>query len=738
MRRRWLVVGVWVVIIAGGSFAIGPLFAQMGDTTVLTGTETGDAQEAIDNGIERGVEFYAVVDNIDPNAQQTVEVLDRAIADVQGIAGVQEVSGPGPSNDGRAVVISVTLDRAESVYVPFTNAQNRLLDMRGELPNATVQIGGGDLISDEANEAVQNDLSRAELYSLPLTLIVLVIVFGGVIAAGLPTITAIATMLGSTAILLGFSAFVTLDANVITVITLLGLGLSIDYGLLLVARYREELVHTGNKVDAVAAAWSTAGRTIFFSALTVAAALTGLMAFDIGRLQALAAAGIVTALVGMLSALTLTAALLGFVGDRITPWRRARHSVAVSTEMETGFFVKLARGTQRRPVLVLVGCVGALLVMAIPFLQVTLKDPQLDGLPRSLESVQVADVLNARFGQTSQAGAQIVARTDTATLDAYGARWASDPEVARVEPAVALNPNLSVLTFAVNGDGQNQDARDLVERLRADRPVGYESWINGDAARMIDLNNRLQAGLPLAVLIVILAMTILLFMMTGSVVIPLKAIVMSVLSLAATFGVLVAIFQWGWFSGPLDTLTVGGLSPYMIVIVFAFAFGLSMDYEVFLLARIKEYRDGGDSTNAAVRHGLQRSGRIITSAAALMLIVFACFAAAKVGALEQIGLGLFVAVLIDATIVRCLLVPAAMMLLGNAAWWAPAPLRRLHNRYGIHETDATAEHAGPAEAVTVGAHAAPEEPPSGAHAATGAHAARATASPIGDQTVGVG
>ena len=444
-----------------------------------------------------------------------------------------------------------------------------------------------------------------------------------------------------------------------------------------------------------------------------------------------------TALVGMLSALTLTAALLGFVGDRITPWRRARHSVAVSTEMESGFFVKLARGTQTSGAGASSAASVALLVMAIPFLQVTLKDPQLDGLPRSLESVQVADVLNARFGQTSQAGAQIVARTDTATLDAYGARWPVIRRWRASEPAVALNPNLSVLTFAVHGDGQNQDARDLVERLRADRPAGYESWINGDAARMIDLI-RLQAGLPLAALIVVLAMTILLFLMTGSVVYTTKAIVMSVLSLAATFGVLVAIFQWGWFSGPLDTLTVGGLSPYMIVIVFAFAFGLSMDYEVFLLARIKEYRDGGDSSNAAVRHGLQRSGRIITSAAALMLIVFACFAAAKVGALEQIGLGLFVAVLIDATIVRCLLVPAAMMLLGDAAWWAPAPLRRLHNRYGIHETSSGGDPAT-AKTVAVGAHSAPEEQsPTGTHAATGAHAARTETVSMGDQTVGVG
>ncbi len=271
-------------------------------------------------------------------------------------------------------------------------------------------------------------------------------------------------------------------------------------------------------------------------------------------------------------------------------------------------------------------------------------------------------------------------------LDAYAAKWATDPDVLRVEPAMALNPNLSVLTFGVRGDGQDQAAKDLVGRLRADRPANFQSWVNGDAARMIDLTSRLESGLPLAVTIVVLAMMILLFLMTGSILIPLKAIVMSVLSLGATFGVLVALFQWGWLSGLLDTLPVGGLSPYMMVIVFAFAFGLSMDYEVFLLARIKEYYDAGETNNNAVRYGVQRSGRIITSAAGLMLIVFACFGAAKVGALEQIGIGLFVAVLIDATIVRCLLVPAVMTLLGNLTWWAPAPLRALHAKYGISES----------------------------------------------------
>jgi RND superfamily putative drug exporter len=696
-RRRWWVVSLWLVVMIAGSTAIGSLFDHLGDTNTLPGTETGQAQQAIDSGIDRGEQFFAVIDNIDATADQTTKVLSQAVTDVSAVDGVKEASGPGASTDGRAAVISVTLKKADSQYQPFTDAKARLEKLSTQLPGSTVEIGGGDLISDQANDAVQADLSNAEIFSLPLTVIVLVFVFGGIVAASLPALAAIATMLGATVILLGFQQVITLDANVITVVTLLGLGLSIDYGLLLVARYREELARTGERLEAVRRAWRTAGRTIFFSALTVSASLTGLMAFDIGRLRALAAAGIATSLVAMLAGLTFTAALIGLLGRWIKPSRKERARAAATAQgggeqeradLERGFFARLARGTQRAPLLAVLVTAAALLVVGTPLLHVVIKVPQLEGLPRSIEAVKVADVLDSRFGQASQPGVRIVARTDAATLDAYAARWAGDPEVLHVEKADALNPNLSLLDIAVKGDGQGKAAQELVGRLRADRPVGYQSWVTGDAAVLIDLDDRLVSGLPLAIVITVLAMVILLYLMTGSIVIPLKAVVMNAISLAATFGVLVAVFQDGWLSGPLHTLTVGGLSPFMIVIVFAFAFGLSMDYEVFLLARIKEYFDAGADSNTSVRLGLQRSGRIITSAALLMLIVFACFAAAKVGQLEQIGLGLFVAVLVDATFVRCLLVPAAMSLLGRAAWWAPGPLRRLHARAGLHESPA--------------------------------------------------
>jgi RND superfamily putative drug exporter len=294
----------------------------------------------------------------------------------------------------------------------------------------------------------------------------------------------------------------------------------------------------------------------------------------------------------------------------------------------------------------------------------------------------VADELGSRFGLTQTPAVTVVAKTDPATLDRWATRWT---DLATVQPAVPVGGGVSKVDLAVRGDSQGAAARDLVTKVRADRPPGVESWVTGDAAILVDLVHLIDRGLPWAVGVTLLAMVVLLFAMTGSLVVPVKAILANVVSLGATFGVMYAVFEHGWLAGPLDTITVGGLDPFVIVIVFAFAFGLSMDYEVFLLSRIKEYVDRGWDTDTAVRRGLQHTGRIITSAALLMVIVFACFAGARMGSIEQIGLGLAVAVFIDATIVRCLLVPATMTMLGRWNWWAPAPLKRLHARVGLRE-----------------------------------------------------
>jgi RND superfamily putative drug exporter len=298
----------------------------------------------------------------------------------------------------------------------------------------------------------------------------------------------------------------------------------------------------------------------------------------------------------------------------------------------------------------------------------------------------VVDLLRQRFGQASSPAVTVVARTDAQTLDAWARRWVGAAGVSRVYPANQVGPNLSTVDIDAPGnDSQSTTARDLVARVRASRPAGVESWVAGRAALLDDLLRLIRDRLPWALATTLIAMMILLFAMTGSVTIPIKAIAMNVVSLSATFGVMNLVFERGYLTSELNLLQVNGLDPFVILSVFAFAFGLSMDYEIFLIGRIKEYVDKGLPTTVALRRGLQQSGRIITSAALLMVIVFSCFVTGRIGNVQQIGLGLAIAVAIDATVVRCVLVPATITLLGRWIWWAPRPLRRLHAHLGLGE-----------------------------------------------------
>jgi RND superfamily putative drug exporter len=716
-RHRWLVLSIWLLILIGGVASAGVVLDKLDPEDRDYAPESIQAYQVLEESSDVGARVIALVEGLDLGAGQTLDAIERAADEIRRYPQVATVDDPIPATDGSGLALPVTLDAtldAAGAREAADQVSERLRSIAADLPGSTVRLGGDAVLQPEVNEVVARDLSTAELRGLPLTLIVLVFVFGGLVAAGVPLLATVVTLFGGFAVLLGFSQLVQLDSNVVTVVTLLSLGLSIDYGLLLLARYREELmpayrtalaadgrVERAARIAALARAWGTAGRTIMFSGLIVAAALCGLLAIQIRDLQAMAAGGISAALVAVTVALTFTAALVSVLGRAIRPSRRAlRRATATATDTdETGFFAGLARFTQRWPVAVAVITVAGLLAAAYPVLRTKIELTGLEGLPPSIESVAVANDLSARYGESSQPAVQVVARTTVESLGTWALRFSSDPDVLRVEPARAVGPNLSIVALAVRGDEQGEGAKALVERIRADRPPGVESWVTGQAALLVDVLETLRSNLPGAAAITVLAMFVLLFLMTGSVVVPLKAIVAGVVSLGATFGVLVLLFQDGWFAGSLDTLTTGGLNPFVMAVVFAFAFGLSMDYEVFLLGRIKEYVDAGHDTDTAVRRGLQHTGRIITTAALLMLIVFGAFGFASISDIEQIGVGLFVGVLVDATIVRCLLVPATMTLLGRWNWWAPEPLRRLHRRLGFSERPRVAAVVEPAREV---------------------------------------
>jgi putative drug exporter of the RND superfamily len=699
-RRWWWVLAAWALAIVAGLASTGPLFSKLSDGGAPKSVESVAVNDVLSQGNPTGGVIYGVVIGVDPAAPTVRDAVSAAADQIASVANVAEVDTPYavglPASvaarlavpDRHALLVVVTLSNVDRPTrdIAATAVQSRLHGLRGELPSgATVEVGGSPVLNLVTRQMVRQDLQRAEYSSLPITLIVLVVVFGGLVAAGLPVIAAAVSVAAAMTVLLGFSTFTDVDQNGVTVVTLLGLGLSIDYGLLLIARYREELVGGWAPDVAVARAWATAGRTILFSALTVAAALSGLMLFPVSTLQALGAAGVSIAIVAMLASLTFTAALVGLLKRRLRPSRRQLRRAAAASDDDHGFFARLSGLVQRRPVLVVVGTAAVLLAAGSPLVTTTVGLPSAN-LPASVESVKVTGELADLFQRPPAAAITVVARADPATLDQWANRWRTDAEVSAVRPAQkAGDGTVSSVGIDVVGDPQSTAARDLVNRIRADRPPASQSWVTGNAATLLDLLGLIDTSLPWALGVTALAMIVLLFAMTGSLVVPIKAIVANLVSLGATFGVMTAVFAKGYGSSLLDTITTGTLSPFVIVLVFAFAFGLSMDYEVFLLGRIKEQVDAGVPTDTAVRRGLQHTGRVITSAALLMVIVFSCFAAARVGNIEEIGLGLTVAVLIDATIVRCLLVPATMTLLGRWNWWAPRWLTRLHRRIGLGE-----------------------------------------------------
>jgi RND superfamily putative drug exporter len=688
-QHRWKVIIASVFLMVGGFACAGSVVGGMSAVKQKNAPESLEARQLLGDG---GSQMVLLVEGVNPTAPQTQTALRQMAADAKKVEGVTSVEQPRLASDRSGVVLAVGIKQSDEEKTA-PRVADRLRTIRDKLPGAKVRIGGDAWLRYETKMAAQKDMRDAEIFALPLTFVALVVVFGGVIAAGLPLVATIISVGGAFVVLLALSQAIPLDGNVTTVVMLLGLGLSIDYGLLLVGRYREELIPAyreagehrkitrAARAAAVERAWSTAGRTVLFSALTVAAALSGLLAFNATTLRAVAAGGIAVSLVAVTVALTMVAALLSVFGQRIHPSKRALRG----HDRVGSFFTGMTRAVQRFPLPVAIVIVALLVAAGAPLLGAKI---QLSGtriLPPDLESVQVTKVVAAKYGRTERPAVMILARTDPGDLSRWASRWNGDPAVARVEPARAEDRDLSAVVLALRGEPQSPDARKLVERVRADRPPEVESWVTGQAAELVDVRALLSDGLPFAVGILVVAMLVLLFLLSGSVVVPLTAVAMAVVSLGATFGTLVLVFQDGWFSGPLDTLTVGGLDPFAVAVIFAFAFGLSMDYEIFLLGRIREHAGKGLDTRTAIQYGLRDTGRIITSAALLMLVVFAAFGTAALGDIEQTGIGLFVAVLVDATLVRCLLLPTVMTLLGRANWWAPAPLRGLHGRFGPRE-----------------------------------------------------
>jgi RND superfamily putative drug exporter len=484
----------------------------------------------------------------------------------------------------------------------------------------------------------------------------------------------------------------------INIVTMLGLGLAIDYSLFVVSRFREELRQGASTEAALVRTMSTAGRTVAVSGLTVAIALASLTLFPQVFLRSMGFGGMAAVLVAMVGALTVLPALLAVLGRRVdslripTPWRRRAATVPDDNH---GAWYRLARSVMRRPVVYVAVIVPVLLLAGLPFLRVTFGGVDERALPAGAESRVVTEQLRADFpgGGTTTIDPVVTftgGHVQRTALDAYIQSIDDLPGVTTVDVS-GVSGGTAVLSVHHRYEGISADARHLVGEIRdLPAPAGAEVLVGGRAADLTDLLSSLGHRLPWMGLFVVGVTLVLLFLAFGSVVLPVKAVLMNVLSLAAAFGAVVWIFQEGHLAGPLGISSTGSIEATQPILMLAMAFGLSMDYEVFLLSRIREEWDRTHDNTLAVASGLQRTGRIITSAALLLVVVIGAFSTSGIVFIKMIGIGMIIAILVDATIVRALLVPATMRLLGRWNWWAPAPLARVWQRYGIREEEPAA------------------------------------------------
>jgi RND superfamily putative drug exporter len=733
-RNRWA-----TLVVSGVLLALSIVSLAMGGTLQSGGPlssnlESAKAQSLINAQLNSSTTPTSNFDLIFRSDTLTVSdsayeaALTDAISPIKNDSRIAELTTPYSANNPQAQAALTSRDGHEALVIVELNstgihAWNDYTDLRGKVQSSTLQITGTGFvpINKAFNTTLESDLQRAEVVSLPLTMLLLVLIFAGIVAAGLPLGVGLLTIAGGIGGTFFLNRFTDVSQYALNIVTLIGLGVSIDYSLFIVNRFRDELAKGASREDAISTTIATAGRAITFSGLTVAVGLSAMLFFQGTFMASMGAAGAIVVAVAVIYGLTFLPALLSVLGPRVN--RLSFGSVGRGGS-ERGFWHGLATWVMKRPIVVLVPTVAFLVIASLPFYSLRLANGNVDMLPTRLEARQGFDRLIADFPGQGQTNYSIVVSypagsplTPNRIQDQYALdkRIAQIPGVIKTSSIYDLNPNLGLYDYeqmytgdpnnipsaarplvtstvgktmvllqaTSSADPSSDAARNILKALRADQGVsGGQVLVGGQTAVDVDVIKFIYDQVPLAVGSVVLATYILLFLLTGSVVLPLKAVVLNFLSIGASFGALVFIFQQGHFSNILG-FTPQSLDPSIPVILFSIVFGLSMDYEVLLVSRMhEEYVRLGDNT-AAVASGLERTGRLITGAAAVMFVVFMAFGLAEVVIIKAIGIGLAIAVAIDATIVRTLVVPAVMRLLGDVNWWAPRPLRLLYERIGI-------------------------------------------------------
>ena len=691
-KRTVIFAAVFFVVAGALGGGVASKLAPYGDDDPAT--ESVKATDRLEADGYRDPSVIVLFQNTSPTSpagQQRIQQVERQLRadpDVARVTGYLDTqSRDFVSSDGKATYLAVALKPTDDKEEQ--DAAKKISDDLSGQPG--VSVGGIALAQEQVNKQVEKDLRMAEMLAFPLLFLLSLLFFRSGVSALLPLMIGGLAIVGTFLLLRVANEFVDVSIFALNLTTGLGLGLAIDYSLFVVSRYREEIAKFGPGAEAMRRTMNTAGRTVLFSSITVAVALASLMVFPQRFLYSMGLGGMLVALLAAFIALTVLPAVLALLGHRVNAWapgflqRRAERD---ATRTESGFWYRLSRFVMRRPIGIATVTAAILIVLGIPFWSLKFTSVDAQVLPESASARQVDNVMRAQFPPFHDTPNLLLVENATpATLKAIDREVSQVNGIAEVAPPQQL-ANGDAVVQAYSDDSYISDSsRNAAKEIR-DLPVpaGSELLVSGGAAHFVDLQDSLKSHAPIALAIVIVATLIVLFLMTGSVVLPIKQLVMNALNLSAVFGILVFVFQDGRLEGLLDYQSQGALEQTMPILLFAVVFGLSTDYGVFLLSRIKEAHDSGIPNSEAVAVGLERTGRIVTAAALLFAIAIGAFATSQIIFIKENGVGTALAVLIDASLIRALLVPSLMELLGDWNWWAPKPLRRLHDRFGLSDS----------------------------------------------------
>jgi RND superfamily putative drug exporter len=739
-KLRWLLVALWVVgLIAAVPFAARIATVLSGGGYSYSGSESVKANNIIAEKLKTPASSLVVVFQssdgsrpTDANYQLEVENFIARAETLPNVTGVQQ---GGVGQDNATTYVTINFDKNAPDPQKLVKSVRDIVPQGADATPAKTYITGGPAVEAAFSEVTQQDTERAELYGLPIALIALLIIFGSVVAAFLPlALAGFAVPVALAAIYFIASNFDT-NVFVLNIASIVGLGISIDYSLFMVRRFREELTRGRSVPEAIGWTVATSGEAILFSGLTVIIGFAGLLLIGIQFMSSFGIGGALTVAASVLAALTLLPALLAILGPRVNAlrvpylWRwvgvgsrrTLEEDAEEASETTSGFWARLAEGVMRRPIITILMVTTLLLAMGWPLLQINIGTISINALPSSIEARQGNDILNAQFPDTAANPILIVAQTPdgssiltsdgvakvdqlTQWLDAQegvtsvtsvtqfpGDPQAPTPTLAALQQLYSTGgykqvPGLgqlvssttsgdtTVITVKTDAPLDSEASKALIDRLRAgasDNAGGLKVSVGGFQATSLDFTRYLYDNFPRAILFVLAATFLLLLIMFRSLLLPLKAVIVNALSISAAYGAMVFVFQWGYGQNLLDFTSTGYVDSLIPILMFCILFGLSMDYEVFLLSRIREEWERSKNNRLAVARGLERTGGVITSAALLFIIVTGAFTFTRTIVTKEIGLGMTIAVLVDATIIRSLLVPATMRLLGRWNWWLP-------------------------------------------------------------------